>query len=162
MKQETIEQIITIIPAVGWREVWANEKAGGTLEPIIVPCAYFALMRETILMPGCRYHYNRASDDQDIEEVVEYVEFHSEADGAFEDPRECSNFYKFLGPGEEWKGEEDQKAMEAHFAERERVRKLMLEAAARKKAEGPPQEKKGGEGTPPDGPLGYAGGHTGP
>lgn len=145
MRQETLKQIINIIPATGWRAVFMEE-SDGTMRPIIEPCTYFAAVRAITLMPGFRYHHDRASDEQNIEYAEEYVELHSQDEGGFENPTELSWFYKYLGPGEEWKGAEDQKAMEAHFAEKERVRKIMLEADAhKKKAQEPPHEEKGGE-----------------
>ncbi len=121
-RQETLKQIINILPATGWRAVFVDDIDAVTIKPTIQPCAYFAAVRAITLKPGCRYRHDRASDEQNIEDVQEYVELHVGAEGefGFEDPEELNWFYRYLAPGQDW-NEGEQKKMEAHFAERKKA-----------------------------------------
>jgi len=77
--------------------------------------------------------------------VIETVEPRvSNGDGILVDPDDAGDFFKLLAPGEKWE-EADQQAMESFYAEIKRGRKLMKDADARKKAQEPPEEEKGGE-----------------
>ena len=145
MKQESIKQIIHISSALGWRVVYVDHDDDGNIKPLIQPAAYFAAVREITCRAGWKYDHGFVPYEQDIEDVEEYVELHAEMDGFFDDPKIYSSFFKFLAPGEGGSGDSVKREMEAHFAEKERLRKAMEDEAARKKTEEPPRDGKGGE-----------------
>jgi len=121
MKQESVKKIISITSAPGWQAVFADTDKSGAIKPIIVPAGYFAAVREIILEKGARYHHQRVEEDQDVEDISEYVELHIEEDGGFGDPTSTCNFIKFLGPGQNWTAE-DQAEMEDGALKRAQLR----------------------------------------
>ncbi len=135
MSDELEKWIISISPAPGWRVLYGMKNDDGSVEPLVEHAAYFALV-ETMDFPEA------VRGDG----VNRFVELHTEAaEGFFEDSADRRDFIKYLSPGVDLT-DEDRKEVEAHFAERERVRKLMLEEDARKKAQEPPEEGKDEKG----------------